>query len=239
MKKKILIFIVTYNASFRLDKVLKKIKKINKKNDIFSVLISDDCSKDNTINYIKKLKTSQKLKINLNKKNIGYGANNKKCLNYAIKKKFDYAIMLHGDDQYDAKYIPNMVKELKKLNVHAVTGSRMINKSDALTGRMPIYKFIGNIVLTKLFNILCNTNFTDCHTGLWGYDLKIFKSINLKKIDGAFNFDNNIRISAINHKFNISEIPIKSFYGTEESRWHFIYAFNFLRYLVLNFFKKL
>jgi len=202
-------------------------------------LISDDCSKDDTINYIKKIKPSKKLKIILNKKNVGYGANNKQCLRYALNKKFDYAIMIHGDDQYDAKYIPSMVKELKKANVHAVTGSRMINKSNAIKGGMPIYKFLGNIVLTKIFNFLCNTNFTDCHTGLWGYNLKIFKLIKVNKIDEAFNFDNNIRISAINYKLNINEIPIRTFYGTEESRWHFIYAFNFLRYLTYNFFKKI
>ena len=31
-----------------------------------------------------------------------------------FKKKFDYAIMIHGDDQYDVKYIPNIVKKLKE-----------------------------------------------------------------------------------------------------------------------------
>ena len=177
MKKKILISIVTYHASFRILTVLNKIKKINKRKDDFKILITDDCSTDDTIAYINKIKFPKKIKVILNKKNLGYGANLKSCLSYALKKKFDYAIMIHGDDQYDAKYIPSMVKKLKEPNVHAVTGSRMQNKSGAIKGGMPIYKFIGNIVLTKIFNILYKTNFTDCHTGLWGYNLKIFKSI--------------------------------------------------------------
>ena len=237
MKKKILIFIITYHASFRIVTVLNKIKKINKKRDDFKVLISDDCSKDDTINYIKKIKFPKKIKIILNKKNIGYGANIKKCLAYALKKKFDYAIMIHGDDQYDAKYIPNMVKKLKESNVHSVTGSRMLNKSGALEGGMPIYKFIGNIVLTKIFNILYKTNFTDCHTGMWGYNLKIFKFIKLNKMDNGFNFDNSTRISLINNKFNIKEISIRTYYRTEVRRWHIIYAYNFLRYILTDFFK--
>ena len=87
MKKKILIFIVTYHASFRIITVLNKIKKINKKKDNFKILISDDCSKDDTIDYINKIKFPNKIKIILNKKNIGYGANIKKCLLYGIKKK--------------------------------------------------------------------------------------------------------------------------------------------------------
>lgn len=235
MKKKILIFIVTYHASFRILTVLNKIKKINKKKDDFKILISDDCSSDDTINYLKKIKLSKKIKIILNKKNLGYGANIKRCLLYALKKKFDYAIMIHGDDQYDVKYIPAMVNKLKQPNVHAVTGSRMLNKSGALDGGMPIYKFIGNIVLTKIFNILYRTKFTDCHTGLWGYDLKIFKSIKLSNMDNGFNFDNSTRISSLNHKFNIKEISIKTYYRTEISRWHLIYAFNFLRYTLTDF----
>ena len=237
MKKKILIFIVTYNASFRIITVLNKIKKLNKKKDNFKILISDDFSKDDTVDYIKKIKFPKKIEIILNKKNLGYGANIKRCLAFALKKKFDYAIMIHGDDQYDAKYIPSMIKKLNEPNVHAVTGSRMLNKSNAIEGGMPFYKFIGNIVLTKIFNILYKTNFTDCHTGLWGYNLKIFKSIKLNKMDDGFNFDNTTRISSINHELNVKEISIKTYYRTEESRWHIIYAYNFLRYILTDFFK--
>ena len=237
MKKKILVFIVTYHASFRIVTVLNKIKKINKRRDDFRILISDDCSTDDTIAYINKIKSPKRIKVILNKKNLGYGANIKRCLSYALKKKFDYAIMIHGDDQYDAKYIPIIVKKLKEENIHAVTGSRMLNKPGAIDGGMPIYKFIGNIVLTKIFNILYKTNFTDCHTGLWGYNLKIFKSIKLNKMDDGFNFDNSTRISSVNHKFNIKEISIKTYYRTEISRWHIIYAFNFLRYTLTDFFK--
>ena len=237
MKKKILISIVTYHASFRILTVLNKIKKINKRKDDFKILISDDCSTDDTIAYINKIKFPKKIKVILNKKNLGYGANLKSCLSYALKKKFDYAIMIHGDDQYDAKYIPSMVKKLKEPNVHAVTGSRMQNKLDAIKGGMPIYKFIGNIVLTKIFNILYKTNFTDCHTGLWGYNLKIFKSIKLNKMNDGFIFDLSTRISSVNHKFNIKEISIKTHYRTEVNRWHIIYAFNFFRHTLTDFFK--
>jgi len=237
MKKKILISIVTYHASFRILTVLNKIKKINKRKDDFKILITDDCSTDDTIAYINKIKFPKKIKVILNKKNLGYGANLKSCLSYALKKKFDYAIMIHGDDQYDAKYIPSMVKKLKEPNVHAVTGSRMQNKSGAIKGGMPIYKFIGNIVLTKIFNILYKTNFTDCHTGLWGYNLKIFKSIKLNKMNDGFIFDLSTRISSVNRKFNIKEISIKTYYRLEVNRWHIIYAFNFLRHTLTDFFK--
>ena len=42
----------------------------------------------------------------------------------------------------------------------------MLDKKKAIKGGVPLYKFIGNIVLTKIFNFICKTNFTDAHTGL-------------------------------------------------------------------------
>ena len=113
----------------------------------------------------------------------------------------------------------------------------MINKTAAIDGGMPIYKFIGNIVLTKIFNILYKTNFIDCHTGLWGYNLKIFKSVKINKMDEGFNFDNCTRISLVNRKLNIKEISIKTYYRTEVRRWHLFYAYNFLRYILTDFVK--
>ena len=63
MKKKILIFIVTYQSSFRVSNIIKKIKKLNLKKDLYKILISDDCSTDDTVNYIKKVKPSKNIKI--------------------------------------------------------------------------------------------------------------------------------------------------------------------------------
>ena len=41
---------------------------------------------------------------------------------------------------------------LKESNVAAVSGSRMVKKINAIKGKMPLYKFIGNIILTKFYN---------------------------------------------------------------------------------------
>ena len=161
MRKKILIFIITYKASYRVVHVMKKIPFDYLKNHYFELLISDDCSNDDTIKYIDQLKVryKAKLKTNINKVNLGYGGNIKKCLNYAFKNNFDYAVMLHGDNQYNPKYIKEMLKViLKKSNLAAVSGSRMVKKINAIKGKMPIYKFIGNIILSKFFNLLYGTS---------------------------------------------------------------------------------
>ena len=55
MKDKILIFIITYRASYRVLKVVQKIPFSYLKNKNFKIYISDDDSRDETINYIKQI----------------------------------------------------------------------------------------------------------------------------------------------------------------------------------------
>ena len=231
MKKKILIFIISYKASHRITQVYNKIPFDKLKKFNVNTLISDDFSNDDTISYIRKLK-NKNIFVNINKYNMGYGAHIKKCLNFAIRKKFDYAVMIHGDGQYDPIYIPELLKSFlnKSSNsVGAVTGSRLFKGSASVKkGNMPFYKMIGNIFLTKFFNFLFKTNFTDAHSGLWAYNLDFLKNRKFKNLTDNFNFDQDFRFLCIFNKMNIKEIFIKTKYGDERSQLHIIYALRFL-----------
>ena len=230
MKKKILIFIVTYKASFRLLKLIQKIPYKKLSNYNYTVFISDDNSEDlASLKYIRIVKNryGSKIKINYNKKNLGYGGNIKKCINYAYKNKFDYAIMLHGDNQYNPKYIDKMLKLISKKNYDAIVGSRLKKRENALKGNMPVYKYIGNIFLSKYFNVFFNTKFTDCHTGYWFYNLLNIPKNYFVNCDDNFCFDLDLRLQLVNKNKDIKEIAINTFYGTERSSFHIIYAVRF------------
>jgi GT2 family glycosyltransferase len=225
---KILVFIITYKASYRVKRIINEIpfSYLNKYN--YKILISDDCSEDDTIKNIIDIKKKNKnIIINLNSHNLGYGGNIKKCLTYAYKNNFNYAVMIHGDNQYSSKYIELMLSNMLMKKNAAISGSRMYEKKSALNGGMPIYKFIGNIFLTKLFNFLYKTSFTDCHTGYWLYNLKKIKKNWINKFDNGFLFDLDMRLKLIKKKQVIHEIPIITRYGTERSSMHISYAFNF------------
>ena len=229
MKKKILIFIITYQASFRLKKVFDSIEFKKLKNYNTKILISDDNSKDDTLKVSKEIYKRNKSLVILknNKKRLNYGGNIKSCLNYAIKNNFDYAIMVQGDGQYHPKYILPIINKLEQNDSAAACGSRMINKMNAIKGKMPFYKFIGNIFLTNLFNLIYSTDFTDCHSGYWIYNLKYIKKNILSSLTNSFNFDNQMRISLVKNKLEIKEIPIKTIYGSERSSVHLMYATKF------------
>ena len=224
-KSKILVFIVTYNSSFRLRLILNKLKTLGKKIK-FDVLISDDASTDNTRDFFPKNKNKYFLRVN--KKNLGYGGNVKKCINFAVTNNYSYCLMIHGDNQYDCRYLEKFYKQILKDKADAVTGSRMKNLHDAIIGKMPLYKIIGNMILTGVFNFVFNTKFTDAHNGIWLYDVRALKSINLNKIDDGYNFDNQLRIKMLKNNKKIVEIPIKTYYRNEKSSFHIIYAIKFV-----------
>lgn len=239
-KKKLLIFIISYKASFRVKEVFDKIPFKKLKNFRINVLISDDCSLDDTIDYAKKIKKKDKrVFLNENKNNLGYGAHIKKCLNFALKKKFNYAVMIHGDGQFNPRYIPDLLLKLEDNKVSAATGSRILSGINTVrSGGMPLYKMAGNILLTKLFNFLLNKKFTDAHTGLWAYNLNFLKNRKFNLLTNSFNFDQEFRFKNVLNNNLIKEIPIQTKYGDERSQLHIKYAIKFFLNCILFFFVK-
>ena len=233
MKKKLLIFVVAYNAEKTITNLLDRIPKDIKKYFNVEILIIDDCSTDKTFEisseYIEKIDW---VKIHLGKTpvNLGYGGNQKLGYSYAINNNFDYVCLLHGDAQYAPEHIIDLVKPLQETDVDAILGSRMINKFSALKGRMPLYKFLGNIILTKLQNFLLSTNLYEFHTGFRIYSIKKLKEIPFLLNTNNFHFDTEIIVQLIFSDSVIKEVPINTFYGNETCHVNGIkYALNVLK----------
>ena len=102
-------------------------------------------------------------------------------------------------------------------NVEGVFGSRLINPRDALKGGMPMYKFVGNRVLTFLQNLILGIKMSEFHSGYRSYKVEALKKINFEKNTNNFHFDTEIIIQMVKSKFSIKEIPMPTFYGDEVS----------------------
>ena len=221
MKKKLLILIVVYNHEKFIEKVLNRIdEKLIKKFDV-EVLINDDSSTDNTFEIIKSYVDNNnkpfKYTILSNPVNQGYGGNQKIGFQYAIKNNFDYVALVHGDGQYAPEYLEKLVEPLVSENADYVWGSRMINKNGALKGGMPLYKFIGNKILTFYQNFLFNTNFSEFHSGYRVYSVNALKKIPFNLNANDHSFDNEIIAQFLIAKKKIKEIAIPTYYGDEIS----------------------
>ena len=83
-----------------------------------------------------------------NARNQGYGGNQKVGYTYAIEHGFDIVVLVHGDGQYAPEELPRLLAPLRDGQADAVFGSRMMTTFGALRGGMPLYKYVGNRVLT-------------------------------------------------------------------------------------------
>jgi len=242
-KEKILIFIPAFNVEKKITRVLKKIPKLVFKKYNLRILIVEDNSKDKTLEIIKKriINKFNKAKIYLiaNKKNKGYGGVQKIAFNYAIKKKFKYVVMLHGDNQYPANKILKLIEPLTTGKYDAVFGSRMKNSLDALRGGMPLYKYIANLVLTFFQNLVLSSSLSEFHSGYRSYKVSSLKKVKYRINTNDFHFDTEIIIQFLNKKFTIKEVAMPTHYGDEISHLKSIpYGLNIVRTTLLYKYKR-
>jgi len=233
-KEKVLIFIVAYQAEKTIEDVLSRIPiEIKDEYDI-EILIIDDSSVDNTFKKSHSFKTSRnypfKLTILYNPINLGYGGNQKLGYEYAIINRFDFVVLLHGDGQYAPELLTEMLLPLRNHSAEAVFGSRMIIKGAARKGGMPLYKFIGNKILTHIQNYLLGTDLSEFHSGYRAFSVSALNKIHFNLNTDDFHFDAEIIIQLLIAKVFIKEIPIPTYYGDEISYVNgFVYAYNVLK----------
>jgi glycosyltransferase involved in cell wall biosynthesis len=222
-KKKVLIFVVCYNAEKFIESVLDRIPNDVLNNTGFSteILVIDDQSPDRTFyaaeDYARR-RPEMKINVLYNPKNQGYGGNQKIGYCYAIRKGFDAVVLLHGDGQYAPEYLGQMVQPILNGEADAVFGSRMIRRLDALKGRMPLYKWIGNQLITFTQNRILKSHLSEFHSGYRAYNTKALSSIPFEHNSNYFDFDTDIIVQLLDTKKRIKEIPIPTFYGDEICR---------------------
>jgi len=215
-KKRIGVLVVAYNAASTLAKVLDRIPH-EVRPDIEEVIVSDDHSDDST--YLVGLGYQQisELPITLIRQpaNLGYGGNQKAGYHLAIEHGLDIVVMLHGDGQYAPESLPDIVAPLIAGEADAVFGSRIMIKGAARQGGMPLYKYVGNRILSRFENAALGTDLSEFHSGYRAYSVSALKQIPFDRNSDGFNFDTQIIIQLHDAGMRIAEVPIPTYYGDE------------------------
>jgi len=233
-RKRLLIFIVAYNAQTTIEKVLSRIPR-TLRGDNVEVLIIDDSSQDDTFgNGLRYQQRDSVFKITVLRtpENQGYGGNQKLGYRYAIDNGFDIVALVHGDGQYAPEKLPELITPLINEEADAVFGSRMIDKKAAREGGMPFYKWIGNQILTAFQNRVLRTALSEFHSGYRLYSTAALAQIPFEKNTNDFHFDTEIIVQLVMKKLRIAELAIPTYYGDE------ICHVNGLKY-ALNVFKTM
>jgi glycosyltransferase involved in cell wall biosynthesis len=233
-KQRVLIFVVAYHAETTIVDVVHRIPVGLLEEYDFELLIIDDSSKDATFERSHELSTRTDIPFDIrvlfNPANQGYGGNQKLGYHYAIENGYDFVALLHGDGQYAPECLPDLLKPLAEGRAAAVFGSRMITPNGALKGGMPLYKFVGNKILTWTQNALLRTNLSEFHSGYRIYAVDALRSIPFERNSNDFHFDTEIIIQLVIAQLPVVELPIPTFYGDEICRVNGIaYAWNVVK----------
>ena len=230
-QKKVVVILPAYNAALTLQKIVEELP-----NDLVDeVILTDDASTDNTVEVANKLGIKH---IVCHEKNLGYGANQKTCYSKALELQADIIIMLHPDYQYTPKLIPSMAYIIANDIYPVVLGSRILG-GGALKGGMPLYKYIGNRLLTFFQNLMTGAKLSEYHTGYRAFAAEVLRNIDFMKNSDSFVFDNEMLSQIIYAKYNIAEITCPTKYFKEASSISFrngiLYSLGVLRVSIQHF----
>lgn len=212
MRKNIFIVLPAYNAAKTLIRTLREIPVEYRQN----IILVDDASTDNTVEIARKAG----LTVIVHPENRGYGGNQKTCYTAALERGADIVVMLHPDHQYDAKVIPQLIQPILDGNASAVFGSRMLGGTP-MEGGMPWWKYIANVLLTALANIIFGRYLTEIHSGFRAYSRKYLETVRFMENSDDFIFDTEIIAQGMMSNLKFQEVPISTRYFPEASSINF------------------
>ncbi|MBR4267370.1 MAG: glycosyltransferase family 2 protein [Bacteroidales bacterium] len=211
--KKIGVVLPAYNAEKTLERTYNEIPF----DIVDEVILTDDCSNDNTVKVAQQLGIRNIIK---HEKNKGYGANQKSCYKKALELGCDIIVMLHPDYQYTPKLLRPMCYTIADGAYSVIIASRILGKG-ALKGGMPIYKYVSNRFLTFFQNFMMNQKLSEYHTGYRAFSKEVIESINLEKDSDDFVFDNQMLAQIFFNGYEIAEITCPTLYFKEASSINF------------------
>src|SRR6266853_449598 len=219
---RLLILIVAYNAEKTISEVLARMPAGLADEYHVEVLVLDDSSQDRTFETSRNAQCGIAgdfvVHVLLNPVNQGYGGNQKIGYQFAIEHGFDFVALLHGDGQYAPECLPDLVRPLRAGEADAVFGSRMLDRMGALRGGMPLYKFLGNRLLSWFQNRMLGASLSEFHSGYRVYSVAALRQIPFELNTNDFHFDTEIIIQLLIARLRIRELPIPTYYCYEICR---------------------
>ena len=174
---KLSVLIPVYNEEKTIDLILAKVFELERSPliDSLEVIAVDDCSKDNSLNLLKKYADSGMIRLLRHEKNQGKGA----AVRTAVANSTgDYVVFQDADLEYDPQDLLKMLDHAVKNDVDVLYGSRFLGKKTSPLGR---FHYFVNAGLTTFSNLLTGLNLTDMETCYKMFKSEVIKEINIEE----------------------------------------------------------
>src|SRR5208337_314915 len=209
--KKVAVVLPAYNAERTLRATIAELPDIVD----FRILV-DDGSSDATVAVAREIG----LDVYVHDSNYGYGRNQQTCYREALACGADIVVMVHPDYQYTPLLVTAMASMIAYGVYDVVLGSRIIG-GGALTGGMPLYKYVFNRALTAVENLFLRVKLSEYHTGYRAFSREVLTRLPLRENSDDFVFDNQMLAQCVYFGFHIGEVSCPTKYFKEASSINF------------------
>jgi glycosyltransferase involved in cell wall biosynthesis len=209
--KSIAVVLPAYNAEKTLHSTVAELPDC-----VDQRILVDDCSADETVRVARELG----LTVFVHDRNYGYGRNQQTCYREALAQGADIVVMVHPDYQYTPLLVTAMCSMIAFGVYDVVLGSRIIG-GGALTGGMPLYKYVANRALTAFQNLLIGAKLSEYHTGYRAFRREVLMELPLLENSDDFVFDNQMLAQCVAFGYRIGEVSCPTKYFAEASSINF------------------
>ncbi|WP_376696851.1 glycosyltransferase family 2 protein [Wenzhouxiangella sp. EGI_FJ10305] len=222
---KVVVVMPAYNAARTLEQTLAEVPR----DLVDDIVLVDDASQDDTADLARKLGVEHVIRHDENR---GYGGNQKTCYRAALDLDADIVVMLHPDYQYSPRLIPAMAELIASGLFPVVLGSRILG-GGAISGGMPVYKYVANRLLTAFQNLCTGAKLSEYHTGYRAFSGELLSELDLDANSDDFIFDNQVLAQVLARGSRIGEVTCPTHYFGDASSINFkrsvIYGLGVIR----------
>lgn len=166
-----------------------------------TMLAINDCSNDNSLKIMRGLQKKYKnLKIISKTKNQGFGAAWKTGI---FNSKSEFVAFLDADLTYNPKYLPIMLKLIKKNKLDCIWSNRFGGR----VNKMPLIRKIGNKALLLLFFISTGKYIPDLTSGQRIFRKKSLTLLSPDTLPNGLNMVSAISKRIVSRKLKYKIIP--------------------------------
>lgn len=136
-------------------------------------------------------------------KNRGKGASVRRAIEYARENGVERFVLLDGDWQHDPSEIPRLLEPIEAGEADIVVGSRYVDRE---SGRTPLYRRIGQVILDTLTMFGTGTYLSDSQSGFRALGRNAIERIDIRET--GFGVETEMLRSAADEGLVVTEVPI-------------------------------
>jgi glycosyltransferase involved in cell wall biosynthesis len=212
------IFIPTRNAARKIVGVLEAIP-VSLGRQCAEVFVLDNASADGTLDAVhERLVRGFPFPVNVyqNPTNVGYGGSQKVAYAHAVARGYDFVAMLHGDGQYPAGKVPDLLWSLRLAEGAGMAyGSRLLALQER--DETPWFRRLGVRTLSALQNWTSGLRLAEWYSGFRAFRVSALRQIPFEACADDYYFDVQIILLLSMAGYAVAELPIAKKYDEHSS----------------------